>query len=352
MRTFLRAATVLAVVLAAAGAYFFARTRTPSPPASAPSTVVVHAEPAAVRQIPQMLSVAASLRGGERLMVHTPVSGRVGQVLFREGERVAKGHVLARLDDTADKAALEAARAELAAAKARQQRSVELRAKGFLGSEAQEESEKALADAQARVRMLQSRIARMTVRAPIAAIAGEPGIAVGDVLDEGEDVVELQSIDPLLVEVRVPETSLPAAHTGDALQLSVDPLAGSAYGGKVVATRTVTDANGRAVAIRARVPNRDGRLRPGMPAHVRVPTSGARDALVVPDESVVAAGPESYVFKVVDGKAVRQKVELGEDAGAAVEVVAGLAAGDVVVTSDLASMRDGVAVTVAAAPAH
>jgi membrane fusion protein (multidrug efflux system) len=100
------------------------------------------------------------------------------------------------------------------------------------------------------------------------------------------------------------------------------------------------------------VPNRDGKLRPGMFARVKLFTSGNQDTLVVPEESLFPLGDDKYVYKVVDGKAVRQKIVIGQRREGRVEVVDGLAAEDVVVTAGIIKLREGVPVSIAnAAPA-
>ena len=116
------------------------------------------------------------------------------------------------------------------------------------------------------------------------------------------------------------------------------------------AINPLIDANGRAIVIRAQVPNGDGKLRPGMFARVRLFTSEIRDSLMIPEESLFPVGDDKYVYKVVDGKALRQKVEIGQRREGKVEILGGLAADDVVVTAGVIKLRDGAAVRVADTP--
>ncbi len=103
--------------------------------------------------------------------------------------------------------------------------------------------------------------------------------------------------------------------------------------------------------IRAQVANRDGKLRPGMFARVRLFTSEARDSAMVPEESLFPVGDDKYVYRVLDGKAQRQKVEIGQRRDGKVEILSGLGAEDVVVTEGHLKIRDGSAVSVAELPA-
>ena len=147
---------------------------------------------------------------------------------------------------------------------------------------------------------------------------------MGDYVKEGQDIVNLESLDPLKVDFRVPELALSQVQDGQTLQITLDAIPDRAYDGRVFAINPLIDANGRAIVIRAQVPNRDGKLRPGMFARVRLFTSDNKDALVVPEEALFPVGDDKYVYKVVDGKATRQKVEIGQRREGRVEIVNGL----------------------------
>ena len=105
----------------------------------------------------------------------------------------------------------------------------------------------------------------------------------------------------------------------------------------------------RQVVIRAQVRNADASLRPGMFARLKLVTKDVQNALVVPEQSLVPQGEEQFVFKVVDGKAVRAKVEVGQRRDGKAEVVQGVGPDDTVVTAGQLKLRDGVPVRVAGA---
>ncbi|MEP6783885.1 MAG: efflux transporter periplasmic adaptor subunit, partial [Acidobacteriota bacterium] len=95
------------------------------------------------------------------------------------------------------------------------------------------------------------------------------------------------------------------------------------------------------------VRNPDTSLRPGMFARVRLITRDAKDAMVVPEQALVPQGDQQFVFRIIDGKAVRTKVDVGQRRSSKVEVLNGLAKDDVVVTAGQLKLRDGAPVTVA-----
>ncbi|HET7731113.1 MAG TPA: efflux RND transporter periplasmic adaptor subunit [Usitatibacter sp.] len=320
-------------------------------PAKAPPGVVIEATKVSVVRLPQALTAVGSLRSDETVILRPEVAGRVAQILFKEGERVAKGQVLVKLDASVQQADLDKARANLVLAKTKFERAVDLRNKGFLSGQARDEAENNLKVAEAEAELMQARAAKTSIRAPFSGTIGLRMVSVGDYVKEGQDMVNLESLDPLKVDFRVPETAMSLLKDSQTLQITLDAIPDKAYDGRVVAINPLIDANGRSVVIRAQVPNRDGRLRPGMFARVRLFTSGLKDTLVVPEESLFPVGDDKYVYKVVDGKATRQKIEIGARREGRVEVVNGLGPDDTVVTAGVIKLREGVPVTVANAPA-
>ena len=148
----------------------------------------------------------------------------------------------------------------------------------------------------------------------------------------------------------MPELALSQVRDGQTLQVTLDALPDRTYDGRVLAINPLIDAAGRSIVIRAQVGNKDGKLRPGMFARVRLFTSEARDSAMVPEESLFPVGEDKYVYKVVEDKAVRQKVDIGQRREGRVEIVSGLGANDVVVTAGHLKIRDGAVVKVAQQP--
>ena len=355
MRKVVVAAVVGAVALASAVSYW-AGSRSAGPAnapaapkaaAAPPPGIVVEAAKVSVVNLPQALTAVGSLRSDETVILRPEIAGRVSQILFREGEQVAKGQTLVKLDDSVQQADLDRARANLTLSKTKHERSIDLRNKGFISSQALDEAENNLKVAQADSELMTARISKATIRAPFSGVIGLRQVSVGDYVKEGQDMVNLEAIDPLKVDFRVPEINMSQVKDGQTLQLTLDALPDKTYDGRVFAINPLIDANGRSVVIRAHVPNKEGKLRPGMFARVRLFTSGSKDTLVVPEESLFPLGDDKYVYKVVDGKAMRQKIEIGQRREGRVEVVNGLTPEDVVVTAGVIKLREGAAVTIA-----
>jgi membrane fusion protein (multidrug efflux system) len=324
----------------------------PAAAAKGPPPIVVEAAKVAVVKLPQGLSAVGSLRSDETVILRPEIAGRVAHIGFREGEHVSRGQVLVKLDDSVQQADLDRARANLTLSKTKHERSIDLRNKGFLSAQALDETLNNLKVAQADAELMQARINKATIRAPFAGTIGLRQVSVGDYVKEGQDMVNLESLDPLKVDFRVPELALSQVKAGQTLQVTLDAIPDKAYDGRVYAINPLIDANGRSVVIRAQVGNKDGRLRPGMFTRVRLFTTASQDTLVVPEESLFPLGYDKYVYKVVEGKATRQKVVIGQRREGRVEVTEGLAPEDVVVTAGGIKLREGAPVAIVnAAPA-
>jgi membrane fusion protein (multidrug efflux system) len=299
--------------------------------------------------MPQTIIAVGSLRSDESVTLRPESAGRISEITFQEGQRVTKGAPLVKLDPAIPQAEVAQARANLTLAKSKFDRAVDLAQRNYISGQAKDEAENNYKVAEASVQLAQAKLAKTDIRAPFSGIIGLRSVSVGDYVKEGADLVNLESIDPLKVDFRVPETYLRQIQVGQALQITLDALPGKAFNGKVVAVNPLIDTAGRSVVIRAQVGNQDTTLRPGMFARVRLITKEQADAMVVPEQALVPQGNEQYVFKVTDGKVARVKVETGQRRDSKVEVLSGLAAGDMVVTAGQLKIRDGASVRVAGA---
>jgi membrane fusion protein, multidrug efflux system len=313
--------------------------------------IVVEMSKVAVRALPQGITAVGSLRSEESVVVRPEIAGRVSEILFREGQTISKGQAIFRLDSSVQRADHERAKANLTLSKSKYERAVDLRNKGFVSTQALDESENNLKVAQADLELTTARLDKTEIRAPFTGVLGLRQVSIGDFVKEGQDMVNLEQIDPLKVDFRVPEIYLSQVQAGQSLQIVLEAMPGQTFEGRVYAINPLLDAAGRAIVIRAQLPNNAGKLRPGQFARVRLFTAANAEALTVPEQAIVPAGDEFFVFRVVDGKAQRVKVDLGQRREGLVEVVRGLAATDTVITAGQFKVREGVTVRAAAEPA-
>jgi membrane fusion protein (multidrug efflux system) len=164
----------------------------------------------------------------------------------------------------------------------------------------------------------------------------------------GQDIARLEGIGTLKLDFRVPETFLRKIRTTQEAQLSVDAFPGESFRGAIYAIEPSVDEQTRTVLLRARIPNPGARLKPGMFARVNLVLETRENALLVPEQALVPRGNDRFVFRLLDGKAVQTKVEIGLRRPGDVEIVKGLKAGEAIVTDGQLRLQDGSAVTVIA----
>jgi membrane fusion protein, multidrug efflux system len=314
--------------------------------AGGPPPTAVDAALVTLAPFAKTISAVGSLRSDETVIVRPEVSGRIAEIGFREGQRVVKGSVIVKLDQAVQRAEMQQAEANLSLSKSRIERSRDLHAKGFISSQALDDAESAYKVAKATAELAAARLTKLDIKAPFSGIAGLRLVSIGDYVREGQDIVNLEEIDPLKVDFRIPEIFLKQVSVGQNLQVSLDAIPGSTFNGRVLAINPLLDANGRAVVIRAVVNNNDARLRPGMFARVRLITNDQQESLTIPEQALIPVGDDFFIFRIADGRVVRTKIEIGQRVAGSVEVVKGLAKGDMVVTAGQPKIRDGAVVRI------
>jgi membrane fusion protein (multidrug efflux system) len=161
----------------------------------------------------------------------------------------------------------------------------------------------------------------------------------------------MESLGSLKVDFRIPETFLAKVKPNQEISVNVDAYPSENFKGRVYAIEPMVDERSRTIAMRARIPNQGNKLKPGMFVRVAVTLENRPNAVTVPEEAIWPQGRDSYVFRVVDGKAALTKVEIGNRQPGRVEIVKGLAANEIIVTEGQIKLRDGAPVTVIAPPA-
>ena len=294
-----------------------------------------------------------SLRSRQAVVLRPEVSGRIAQLHFRDGERVRKGQLLVQFDDQLPRAQLQQSLAELSIAQANHRRNEELVAKGFISQRAQDESAAALEVARAKLALAEATVARLKLVAPFDGVAGIRGVNVGDYLKDGADIVNIEDLDALYVDFRLPERLQSKVRVGLAARVTFDALPGAVHRATVQAISPQLDADGRSLAVRACIDNRQQTLRPGMFARVNTVFGERSQALVSPEEAIVPDGKGALVYKLVpapegEGKvAKRTPVRVGLRSPGWVEVTEGLALDDHIVTAGQQRLqRDGMPVRV------
>ena len=298
---------------------------------------------------PKTVTAVGSLRSDESVIVRAEQSGRIVTLNFKEGQPVRVGQTLVQLDDSVARAELEQSKANQKLAKAKFDRAIELKERNFISGQAKDEAENAMRVADATVKLSEARLTKLVIKAPFSGTVGLRTASQGDYVKDGQDIVNLEKTDPIKVDFKIPEVFQSKVRVGQALSVTLDALPGQPFTGSVYAVNPQLDTAGRAVVLRAQMTNKGGLLKPGMFARVRLTLSDTGDAVVVPEQAVAMQGEDQIMYRVVDGRALRTKVEVGQRRDGKAEIVEGVSASDTIVIAGWQRLRDGAAVRPAGA---
>lgn len=296
--------------------------------------------------VAEEVEALGTLAADESVVIAPEIAGRVVSLGFREGEQVAKDQPLVMLDTAILDAELKQAQADLSLARDTYDRNRSLVQRGAGTQVALEQATAQLASQEARLQLAQAKLAFATIKAPFSGVVGLRSVGIGDFVSVGKQLITLTNIDPIKVDFRVPEIYLTQLKVGQPIQLKVDAVPEKPFAGKIFAIDPVVDVNGRAVKLRATIPNADLVLKPGLFARVTIMVDKRENALVVPETAVVPDGLSKTVFIIENGKAKRMPVELGKRLTGKVEVVKGLKPGMQIVTAGQMRLREGATVSI------
>jgi RND family efflux transporter MFP subunit len=390
----LSGAAVVAVLSSAACGS--ARTSAATPPEPAP--VAVRVVEVQSQPIDRFLRVTGSLVADEQADVAAETAGRVIGTPVERGTHVSAGTVLIRVSATEADASLREAEANAAQLEARLGLSARqdfdplkvpdvLNAKASLDwaeadfarikalldqkvvSQAEydqkltqvqaarqqyqtaqngaQQSYRSLQAARARVDLARKSAADTVVRAPFSGIVAERLVGTGDYVSKGMKVATVVRIDPVRVELTVPEQYLSQVKTGQPVRLTVDAYPGETFHAKVRFVSPALKTNQRALTVEAVADNKDGRLKPGLFATALLQQPSPAPAMLVPAAAVETVAGTSRVYAIAADHRVEERiVTLGEKVGDRVEISSGVKPGERVVADPRGNLADGVRVQI------
>jgi membrane fusion protein (multidrug efflux system) len=302
------------------------------------------------------LSAIGSVSAVQGAVVSTELSGVVAEINFQNGGVAKKGDVLMRLDSSAEEAQLRTAEADLELARANLERERNLAARKVVSQQEFDAAQSTFGQKQGAVDNMRAFITKKEVRAPFDGMLGIRQVNVGQMINSGQQVVQLTGLDRVYVDFALPQQNLPQLGTGYEARVHADALPGREFNGKVTAINSMVDAATRNVGVQATLENPDHELRPGMFVKVDVILPEKSKTLVIPGSAVSYAPYGNSVF-VIDKKkdaktgkesqSLRQVfVRIGEARGDFVSVKEGLKAGDVVVSTGVFKLRNGMPVVI------
>lgn len=290
------------------------------------------------------IQVIGNLLSSESVILKPEIPGRIIKISFEEGTPVKKGDLCIALDDDVHKAELAQAKSNLVLS----QKNL-ARAQTLLNKQAGSEFNKdtALRDVEvnkAKVDLAEANYRKTKIVAPFDGFMGLRKISLGAYANQGMELVNVESIDPIKVEFRLPEYALSYVKIGQKVNLSVDAYPNEIFEATLFAIDPKLDAKDRTVNVKAMLPNADYRLKPGLFARVKLVLSEKPQSLFLPESAIVPVGQDTFVYVFNEGKAHMQKVKMGLKEAQETEILEGVTKESMVIATGQHKLFEGMPV--------
>ncbi len=352
MKTVSQLAIIAVLGAVGAGAWYYkdhwlSGTSANTAPATPAPAVLVEVMAARSGTVTERFEAVATALANESVTITSKVAGIVERINIAEGQRVKAGDVLVQLDDKEAAAELEAQRALTTAAKQAYDRALKLQENQNVAQARVDELLSTWKNGEARIRIIQARLADLKITAPFSGKVGLRRVSVGALIQPGTVITTLDDVDTIRLKFSVPETILASIKVGLEVEARSNSYPRRVFKGKISSIDSRVDQITRAAELRADIPNPDDVLKPGMFMSYKLALAQRENAVLVPEESLLAEGTRQFVFVVADGRAAKREVKIGDRGAGEVEIVAGLKAGEIVVVAGIQKIRNGSAVRIA-----
>ena len=320
------------------------------------------------REVRRELPLTGQLRPTQQALLRAKVAGEVVEMRVKEGDSVAGGQVLARIDPAEYRARLDERLASLAANKATwennertRKNNEELLRKAFISQQAYDNTlanssvaEAQVKAAQANVTLAQKSLDDTWVKAPWAGTIAERLAQVGDRAAVDTRLLSLVDVSRMELEAAVPASDIPSVAVGQEVAFKVEGFGERAFRGRIARVAPQSAAGSRSILVYVNIPNNDGALKGGMFAKGNLTLSRRESVTAVPIAALREERGETVVYALEGEKLARLPVRTGtrNDEEAWAEVVSGIGPGTWVIKSNLGALNAGAAVRVMDAPAQ
>lgn len=286
----------------------------------------------------------------ESVTLTAKVTETVSSVNFRDNQEVESGAILVELTDRAEVANLREAQAAYEDAERQYRRLLDLQKQGTIGKAQLEQQQSIRDQARARVQAIRARLSDRVITAPFAGQLGMRQVSPGTLVTPGTVITTLDDVATIKVDFSVPETFLSAITVGEQIRATSAAWRGQTFEGAIESIDSRVNPVTRAVIVRARLPNAERKLKPGMLLSVELQQS-PRQTLVVDELAIVQLGRQAFVFRIDADNSVQQvPVQIGARRPGQVEIVGGLTPGDRIVVEGTVKLRNGLTVDPGAPP--
>lgn len=302
------------------------------------NVVVQRMEPVVMRDVLTLPGVAVA---SDDLVVMTEVGGQITELFVKEGDRIEKSTPLAQLDKRDYQAALESIEAQEELARHNFQRMEKLREQNAVSESEYDRAKSTLKELGADMEKARLDLKRTTITAPIAGVINFLPAKTGMLLSPSDPVAQILALDPIKIEIAVPESDLVAVRNLKQCSITFDALGGLQCTGKKIFLASQPNSAAMAYTMWLGLANGDHSILPGMFAEVELVRKTVDQAVSIPLYAVISSGGEKYVYIVEEGKAKRRSVSTGFLSGWSILIEEGLSFGERVVIVGQRSLEDG-----------
>lgn len=295
--------------------------------------------------VDKILDRTAFLIPDEEVDLTFESAGKITEIYFREGTNVQKGQLLAKVNDKPLQAELQKLQAQIPLAEDRVFRQKALLEKDAVSKEAYEQVTTELEKLHADIDLVKARIAQTELRAPFDGIIGLRAVSEGAYVSPSTIIAHLTKITPLKIEFFINQKYVNLIRPGTNLTFNTVDNSNK-YDASVYAVESRVDRNTHYLKVRAIYPNGDGKLKPGLGAEVEIKIQEIKDALVVPNEAVIAEMGRDIAFVYSGNKAKLVELKKGLRTESNVQIIEGLHFGDTLIISGIMQLRDGLPVSI------
>lgn len=315
-------------------------------------TPLVKAEPVAEMNFADRIEAVGTAVANEQVTISAPVTERIVRLNFDDGGYVRQGQIIAVLQQAQQSAQLQEIQAREREAAQQLERVEALKDRGFATRSSYDSQVAATAATRAQAEAVRAAIGERVIRAPFSGWVSLRNISVGAIASQGTEIATISDISTIKLDFPVPETMLAAMRPGLAIEARSAAYPDRVFRGRIHTVDPVVDPNTRAVTVRARMPNADRLLRPGMMLTVDI-ENAPRSSPSVPELAVIGEGDTRFVYVLdEEGRARRAPVRTGVRLRGRVEIVEGLTPGQRVITEGVVKVSDGMAVRLDGEQAH
>jgi membrane fusion protein, multidrug efflux system len=291
--------------------------------------------------VSETLSLVGTLAANEMVEIKSETDGTVEEINFKEGERVEKGHLLFRLDESKFAASMAEAEANFKVAQANFGRSRELVKEKLIAQQGFDEIAAQFQSAQATLDLRKRQLRDARILAPFAGITSSRQVSPGQVIARNTTLTWLVDLDTVKAELNVPERFLSQMRAGQIIDLTVATYPGQKFQGEVYFISPHVDPVFRTVLVKAYVKNLEQKLRPGMFANLDLTLKVREQAVLVPESAITISSDKASLYTVAGDVAQIKPVTTGLRVGGKVEITSGLQGGEMVVVEGIQKLRPG-----------